>query len=263
MQDLIENYHKNLHVPYLLQALQCVRHNHEKIQLNKTGNFCIRAHQYYKMSRSCSARSGIHSVLLFRISNTYRDSNPFDQNRAITYSIAMFSVHQDLPQNTLFEMLQDTQVIRSMNFSDLQFHNMDLSGKIFYECCFSRTIFSDIKLDGSRFRMCFFDFARFTRCSIIGADIQFSSFAGVHVHNSTFENSDLLHNNFNGLLASNSSFNDSDLYNSRFIMASLKNTSFQNCNLKKTIFFKTTRHMVSFKSSNTREALFGKGENPE
>lgn len=190
-------------------------------------------------------------------------TNPFDQNRAITYSISMFSAHQDIPQSDLFKFIETNQVIHSLDFSGLEFRDRDFSGKTFYGCRFSRSVFSAVTLDRCRFRMCFFDFAHFSRCSIKGSDIQFSSFAGAHINDSSFENSDLLHDNFNGLLSGNNSFNDSDLYNSRFVMATLKDTSFQNCNLKKTMFFQTTRERVNFKSSNTREAIFGKGENPE
>jgi len=94
----------------------------------------------------------------------------------MTYSISMFSINRDMAKNTLYGILESNTEINSLDFSEIELHDMDLSGKSFTACRFTRAFFTGVKLDGCRFRMCFFDFARFNRCSLKGCDIQFSSF---------------------------------------------------------------------------------------
>jgi uncharacterized protein YjbI with pentapeptide repeats len=137
---------------------------------------------------------------------------------------------------------------------------LELAGKRFHNCRFSRAQLKDADLSDSVFRMCFFDFAGFDRVRLHHINVQCSVFAGASLNECDFSDSDILHTNFNGIHARETSFNDSDLYFSRYVQAQLQSVSFIDCNLKKVQFIRAELERVSFKYSNFEEAVFSEEE---
>ncbi len=167
--------------------------------------------------------------------------------------------HLDDPEAYVQEVyahLAGESRFRGLELSEVPLAGLDLSGKEFHECSFSRSQVSHCGLEGVRFSFVFMDFAILNDCRVLKSDMRSSVFAGSQISHCAFDGSDILRCSFVGVQCRDSSFSGSDLYEAHFGNATFETVSFRDCNLKRARYERVILKQVDFRYSNPEEAVF-------
>ena len=160
----------------------------------------------------------------------------------------------------LVEKIKREDVHKDIKASGCRFTDVNLAGKIFNVCNFSKCEFENTDFSGSQLRLCFFEKAVFKNCSFKNTNMKYCAFPMSSFENCDFSGSDIINTNFAASSIKGSNFSESDLYFSVYINAFIKDSKFMDCNVKRANFWGTKRENVSFKYSNFEEALFSMGD---
>ncbi len=122
-------------------------------------------------------------------------------------------------------------LIEHKNWCDIDLTGLEISGKLFRNCCFSSSCFNGAHLNDMQFCTCMLDKIEAVDCRFNSVKMLSTHVAGSHFSRSHYTDCDLINVNFNGIKAVSTIFEESDLYGSRFIEADLSNARFHDCNL--------------------------------
>ncbi|RLW68675.1 MAG: hypothetical protein B6D68_03200 [spirochete symbiont of Stewartia floridana] len=150
-------------------------------------------------------------------------------------------------------------VIEQQNWCDIDLTGLEISGKLFRNCCFSSSRFNGANLHDIQFFTCMLDKIEAEDCRFNSVQMLSTHAAGSLFSRSRFTDCDLINVNFNGIKAVSAVFEESDLYGSRFIESDITNASFSDCNLTAADFTGLDLENVFFDEVNLEEANMTSG----